>query len=266
MSGTSSLQSISERFIAARLTATPLSDFPGELPATLSDAYAIQDLSIAAWADAVAGWKVGGIPSHLQEKFGESRVSGPIFRRTVHQAGDTVIEIPVFDGGFAAVEGEIVLQTDRDIPPGSLDADSDEVVAAVPSAFIGVELASSPLGAINDLGPPSVISDFGNNAALIVGDPIDDWGPAIAGRTMTVSIDGATIGTAPLAPLEDGAIGAFRFLLKNCAARGITLPKGTFVSTGAVTGVHQASVGATAEVSFEGMRAISLRLAAIEPR
>jgi 2-keto-4-pentenoate hydratase len=41
-----------------------------------------------------------------------------------------------------------------------------------------------------------------------------------------------------------------RFLLENLAARGIRLQPGAWISTGAVTGVHEVRVGQTVVADF----------------
>lgn len=252
---------LSERFLSARRLAEPLADFPGDLPTDLDAAYAVQDRSIVGWPDDVAGWKVGGIPHSFQERFGETRLAGPIFRRSIKVSNGNETPMPAFQGGFAAVEGEIVLKTGESVPPGAVDPDSPAVRDLVSKAFIGVELASSPLAIINELGPLSIISDFGNNGGLLLGDEIADWHSTdISGRSMRTLIDGEEIGSAKLAPLEDGALGALRFLISNCAKRQITLPAGTYISTGAVTGVHSAKVGSSATVAFEGCTPLHLKL------
>ncbi|MEM9837632.1 MAG: 2-keto-4-pentenoate hydratase [Pseudomonadota bacterium] len=264
MADTTFKNPVSERFVTARMKGASLQEFPGELPTTIAEAYAIQDESIRHWPDDVAGWKVGGVPPTYQEQFNATRLAGPIFKSKVSHTDGPAVDIPVFDGGFAAVEGEIVLQIARTVTPGTVDPQSDEVLSLVGAAHFGIEIAASPFIGINDLGPMSIISDFGNNGALIVGQRIDDWATGAAvGRGMRVVVDGEEIGAAKLAPLEDGAIGALRFLLANCEERGITLAEGTYVSTGAVTGVHQASIGAVAEVHFEGTAPIHLTLSAM---
>ncbi len=45
----------------------------------------------------------------------------------------------------------------------------------VSGLHVGIEAAGSPLAAINELGPTVVVSDFGNNAGLLLGPAIPDW-------------------------------------------------------------------------------------------
>ena len=80
-----------------------------------------------------------------------------------------VVERPVFDGGFAAVEAELVIRVGADAPADKTDWTIDEAHRFVGELCIGIEVASSPLATLNDLGPGAVISDFGNNWGIVVG-------------------------------------------------------------------------------------------------
>ena len=51
-------------------------------------------------------------------------------------------------------------------------AEAADLIGAV---HAGIEVASSPLGRINELGPIAVISDFGNNNGLVIGPEIAGW-------------------------------------------------------------------------------------------
>ena len=167
---------VAENFVAARLAARALPDYPGPLPQTLADAYARQDAAIALWPDEIAGWKVGGVPEAWAARLGESRLLGPIFRRHLwHARGDAIVPLPIIPDGFAAVEAEYVFVLATDVPPKRTQWTQAQASGVVAQLRVGVELAGSPLATINQLGPAVVVSDFGNNAGLLVGPPIADW-------------------------------------------------------------------------------------------
>src|SRR5262249_39335122 len=91
---------IPDPFLSARRTAAGLSDYPGDMPSSLDEAYAIQDAAIAAWKKPIIGWKVGRVPPALVEKFGEERLAGPIFASRRATTGGAQIVMPVFEQGF----------------------------------------------------------------------------------------------------------------------------------------------------------------------
>ena len=70
---------IARAFVTARQQATGFSDYPGPIPPSLADGYAIQAEALALVDAPVGGWKVGRVPAPLVERFGADRLAGPIF-------------------------------------------------------------------------------------------------------------------------------------------------------------------------------------------
>jgi 2-keto-4-pentenoate hydratase len=67
---------------------------------------------------------------------------------------------------------------------------------------------------------------------------------------VTTRIDGEVVGTGTASSFPDGAVGAARFLLELMARRGIELRPGQWISSGAVSGVHDARPGQRVEARF----------------
>ncbi|MDP3736480.1 MAG: hypothetical protein Q8R02_03765 [Hyphomonadaceae bacterium] len=243
---------IAARLVSARLDARSLQAFPGVQPATLEQGYLVQEMAIHLWPDTIAGWKIGLVPPPLREKLGSDRVAGPIFLRGVREASGGVVEFPVFDGGFAAVEAEYVFRMGRDAPEGKVNWTDDEAAALVAALHIGVETAGSPMSFINDLGPTVVASDFGNNAGLILGGEVKDWRARLKDLRAKTEIEGKTVGEGAVMGLPGGPIAGLRFLLAHLAERNRPLKAGQYVSSGAVTGVHDIVDGQSATLSFGG--------------
>ena len=245
-------RAIAERLVQARRTASPLAEFPGPIPTDLDTAYAIQSAGISLWPDVVAGWKVGRLAPHWQEKFGEERLIGPIFGASVRSAhAGTPLEFPVYENGFAAVEAEIVFRLMRDAPPAKKTWTAEEAEQLDVALLIGIETAGSPLASINDLGPGAIVSDFGNNAGVILGPEIAQWRRrGSASFACEVWIEGQSVGRAGAASLPGGPLAGLAFALARCARLGRPLQAGDLVSSGAITGIHDIRVGQSARVSF----------------
>jgi 2-keto-4-pentenoate hydratase len=257
---------IAGRFLAARRAASGLESYPGDFPATLEDAYAIQDEAIAAWGRPVVGWKVGRVLPPLSERFGTDRLGGPIFARAVALRGSGPVEMPVFAEGFAAGEAEFLLRIGAVPPEGKTELTLGEAADLIGAVHVGIEIASSPLGAINELGPIAVVSDFGNNNGLVIGAEIADWRDSgFEQWEVATSIDGVEAGRGRASAFPDGAIGAARFLFELMARRGIALEPGQWISSGAVTGVHRAHPGQRVEARFGEGLSVACRLVAAEP-
>lgn len=245
-------ETVAARFVQARLAGRALPGFPGDPPPDLATAYACQDAAIALWPGILTGWKVGYIAPDRRDASGEDRLVGPIFAAALWpQAAGETLDVPVFVGGFAAVEAEYVFRLGADAPAGKTLWTAEEALALVSALHIGIETAGSPLATINVLGPAVVVSDFGNNAGLVLGPEITDWrGRDEAGLLCETFIDGHSVGRGGAASVPGGLGAALAFALGRCARRGLPLRAGMLVSTGAATGIHDILAGQSARIHF----------------
>lgn len=262
---------IARRLVSARLRGEAQRVYPGARPQTLDAGYAIQDAALALWPAPLAGWKVGRIPDDWRARLGEERLVGPIFADAVRHARMGQSEaFPVIRDGFAAVEAEFVFRLGADAPPGRLDWTDDAALALVDELRVGVELAGSPLPRINDQGPAVVVSDFGNNAGLVLGQTVPGWRARIgAGEQAlrcTTEIEGVRVGEGGAGEIVGGLVAALRFALARCARRGLPLRAGQWVSTGAATGIHEILPGQSARVSFPGVDVLDVTAILAMPR
>ncbi|MBS0472831.1 MAG: 2-keto-4-pentenoate hydratase [Proteobacteria bacterium] len=248
--------SVARQFVEARLSGRALAAFPGVLPPDLATGYRYQDAAIALFPDEIVGWKIGRVGPEFEARFGPGRLAGPIFRRQLRHA-DGLTPFPVFAGGFAAIEAEFVFELGSDAPRDKKSWTREQAATLIGALHIGIETAGSPLATINALGPAVVVSDFGNNAGLILGPKIANW-RAIPETEMVCEsfIDGISVGKGAASDLPGGPIEALRFLAEHCAAHGRPLTKGLLISTGAATGIHDIAIGQRGKVDFGALGAI----------
>lgn len=242
-------QAIALSMTSARREAKGLDHYPGPVPASLEDAYRIQDRAIGLWPDRIAGWKLGRIPPPLDAQYGAGRLAGPIFSRAIWSAGPEPISFAVIDGGFAAVEAEYIFEI-GEAASGQRDWSRDDVAHLVSRTMIGVEIAGSPFSGINDHGPAVTISDFGNNAGLILGNEVADWRQRLDSLTCAVSIDGQSVGVGGAHLIPNGPLDSLVVLLGILGRRNLDLEVGQLISTGAATGVHRIHIGQSARADF----------------
>lgn len=251
---------IARAFTDARRAGKALPAFPGEIPVDLVAAYHVQDQAIGLWSDTVVGWKVGYIAAERRDGSGDERLLGPIFKRQLWNDTGGTSDIPVFVGGFGAVEAEYVLELLEDAPAGQLHWSPEQAEALPARLYIGVEVASSPLATINELGPRVVVADFGNNNGLVLGPEIVDWTArdenSLRAETL---IEGEVVGTGGATRLPGGLRAAYAFALSRSALRGRPLRKGDLIATGNATGIHDIEAGQTALVRFAGFGDIACR-------
>ena len=261
------LAAIADSFVSARRQGRALPGFPGTIPDDLVTAYQVQDHAIAHWPDRVVGWKVGFIAPERRDASGDERLLGPIFARQVKLTTGGQESFQVFAGGFGAVEAEYVLRLDADAPADKTHWTPEEAAAVPSTLFTGMEVASSPLATINQLGPRVVVSDFGNNNGLVMGAEIPGWAErSDASLTCTTSIDGRQVGKGGATTLPGGLRAAFAFALSRSARRGRPLKAGDLIATGNATGIHDILPGQQALIEFDGHGSIACVAAAATPK
>jgi 2-keto-4-pentenoate hydratase len=162
----------------------------------------------------------------------------------------------VFTNGFAAVEAELIVRLSANAPANKLDWTIDDATPLIAEICIGVEIASSPLPTLNALGPGAVISDFGNNWGVIVGQPIENW-RAMRQISVSSQIEGVEVGKANVD--VRGALAAVAFALTRAAYRGRPLQRGALISTGMITGVHDIVPGQQSLHQFAGIGEVRCR-------
>jgi 2-keto-4-pentenoate hydratase len=242
---------VAQALLAARVKKTPLTVYPGAIPQTMADAYAIQDAAIALDGRTIGGWKVGRIAADLVARYGDNRLTGPIFTdEIVDGSAGQELFMPVYAAGFAAAEAEVLLCF-GDV--GTRDYDLASVRDCITDVRAGIEIASSPFIEVNRHGPAVTASDYGNNKGLILGPSIPDWRDTdLISMPVEMSIDGAAVGAATMETMLDGPFGSALFLIRTLRGRGILIAPGTWVSAGAITGIHEIRPGQRAEAMFDG--------------
>ena len=244
------MRRIAESFVAARAERRALAEYPGPLPQTLDEAYAIQLEAIGLQGRRVKGWKVARLPPDIAGKWGAERIAGPVFDLWEADGGEPIV--PVFEGGYAAAEAELQLQI-RTIPECKAP-ELEDAIESIGTVAIGIEAAGSPYAGINAHGPAVTVSDFGNNAGLVVGPPTT---PPFD-RKVSSLLNGKLAGEGVAAePFE-----AARFLFDLAARNGLPVSPGQWISAGAITGAHPVAPGDHFEARFGHELAVACRFAA----
>jgi 2-keto-4-pentenoate hydratase len=261
------MNTIAANFVRARRNAVALQQYPGAVPPDAISAYAVQEDAIKLWPDEIAGWKVARVPPNWpagsEGKFPEPRLNGPVFSRNVHVALERLPACPVFAGGFAAVETEIVIRVGRNAPADKTKWSIAESLDYIGSVHIGIEVASSPLATLNALGAGAVISDFGNNWGVVIGKEIAEWRSLVT-IDCEAFIDDKSVGARAVS-MEQGPLDAFAFTLGKCASRGRPLRAGAWITTGMITGVHDIGIGQQSRHVFAGYGEVGCRIVRADP-
>lgn len=250
--------------VQARLSTTPRDTYPGVVPPDLSTAYAVQSSAIEQWPDQLVGFKVGGIAESFRDQYQAEWLAGPVFEKnTFRFKTGELLDFPVFEDGFAAFEPELIFEIQSKAYQAEETWSTDLAKTTIKRLYLGAEIASSPNSNVNALGPGSIISDFGNNGGCILGKelPLSELENVLNLQVETI-IDGESVGLkSPGAP-PSGPLGALAFLLNHFKAHNelYDLPETIFVSSGAITGVHESYVGAIGEMAYKGQETLKVKL------
>jgi 2-keto-4-pentenoate hydratase len=235
--------------IDARRTHRLLAGLPaGTRPASVDDAHAIQQATVTALGDAVAGWKVlspidGQVPR------------GALLRSRVLDSPATV---DAADVPLLGVEAEIAFRFDRALPPSASDYPPDEVRAAV-TAFAAIEVVDSRFADYKGTAVLDRLADCGSNGAFVRGAPLASWRSLdLVHIDVAMTIDGAVVterkgGHASGDPLLPA------IALANALRRTSGVPSGALMTTGTYTGLNYAKPGQTVRVAFAGFEPVTVR-------
>jgi 2-keto-4-pentenoate hydratase len=263
MSTPAAEDAVAAELVAARREGRSLTRFPGVVPASMAEAYQIQELAMSQWQDTLVGWKIGYISADRRAAGDPDRLVGPIWRQQYHQSEEHVspAEVGIFASGFAAVEAELVIQLGQDLPShDGGDWTAEEVADLAQHLLVGIEVASSPIPDINSLGPTVIAADFGNNNGLVLGSVLADW-PGGAPVQLACYIDGQLMGEGTADNLPGGIHHGLATALNILASRGQPVRAGMVFATGAITGIHPIGPGQHCRVEVRGGPSVELRTA-----
>ena len=235
-----------ELLVAARRTGKLLDALPPECrPQTLDDAFLIQDATLAALGETIAGWKVALVDNRV--------VRGAIFASRVFENGAQVKAATV---PLMGIEAEIAFRFERDLPAGK---HSYEDVASAVSAFAAIEIVDSRYKSYPDVSAQERNADFVSNGGFVRGPSAANWRKLdLVNIAVTL-----TIGGQEVVKRNGGHIAGDPLLpavaLANDLPTGIKA--GQFITTGTYTGMTFAKVGQTATAAFAGFGPVEVSFA-----
>jgi 2-keto-4-pentenoate hydratase len=245
---------------AVRLGAPRLAALPGELaPASLADAYAIQDEMIALLGGGVGGWKA----TLFDARHG---ICAPIPANALLASPARLVlaAAPTRNTLTLGIECEVAFNMARELPP--LPAGEvygrDQVLAAVASAHPVIELVTSRFAAQEAVSQLERVADAFMNEALVVGPALTDWRALdVAALPLVLRFDGeqkhAVTGGHPIGDPVKPLV----WIANHLASMGRGLRAGEIVTTGSCAGAYPLGAGHEAVAEFSGLGRVSVRLA-----
>ncbi len=218
----------------AYLAGTPIDGLPDDcVPANAADAVKVQEALLAKFGKAAAGYKAGFTnPPALAKAGPDGPMSGVMFRDFTIGSGGSLKRADVWPGTL--IEAEVAFRMGLPLPVRDAEYSQAEVLDAVDSAIIAIEVAVPRFA--NPLGQPVPFLFAENGAALgfVWGPDIPDWrNRDLKTLDIELSFDGKAVAQGlPLEARCDEAW-ALTWTVNHFRARGTGIEAGDFITTGA---------------------------------
>jgi len=248
--------------IEARRDGSKIDALPGDAePATLADAYAIQDEIIAQFGLPLAGWKVALTNDAAMQRAGASEpAAGPLFAPHIG-ASPAVIDTHV--GSVAGFECEFAFRLATGLPASGAPYDAASVKDAVETMYPAIEVVGLRLGNRPALGVRGTVADHSGNFSVVLGLPDSGWKQRnLAKCGVRYCVDGAQITASDGANVLGNPLNALAWLANHLAARGRELEAGQLIITGAATGPLPAPQGSVVTGDFGPLGVVQVRYGA----
>ena len=258
------VQAAAEQIFRWRTEMTPMTRLAAQLrPADEADAYQIQShlhtKLTAHGFGPVCGHKIGCTTSVMQAYLGIGQpCAGGIFTSAVQGPSATVRAADYLRLG---VECEIAVRLKSDIAPQRAPFDRNNVAPYVDAVMAAMELVDDRYDDYTDFGVASLIADDFFNTGCVLAVPVHDWHDLdLAALTGTMWIDGAEIGRGAGADIMGHPFEALAWIANQWAARGMTLPAGSFVMLGSVVQTQWLKAGNRVRISIDGLGEAALHV------
>ena len=223
------------------------------MPASLADAYATQDATLAQIGP-IGGWKVGAKGPQDEPGCAPLPLAGLL---------PTGVRLTGSAWQLRGIEVEVALRVGRDLdldPNGPIPSPA-ELAAAFDAVLPVIEVVESRLADREGSDPLCQTADLLSHGVLVLGAPSAVLPAQLDLRTLvaTLSFNGQpvaqTVGGNPAADVWH-VVG---WLALHCAQRGQPLRQGQIVTTGSCTGMLSAPAGARVQGLVAGVGVVDVQ-------
>lgn len=200
-------------------------------PRSVEEGYAIQDAIASNHGGDVIGWKIAATSAEGQRHIGVAEpLGGRLFARFCHGDG---ARLPAGGLHMRVAEAEFCFRLARDLPPRSSAYAVDEVMAAVGSLHLAIEVPDSRYEDYARIGAPQLAADDACACFFVLGPEVAGWRPIdLAGHPVVVHKNGAAAQHGSGANVLGDPRIALAWLANDRARRGDGLNAGHVVTTG----------------------------------
>ena len=226
-------------------------------PATMADAYAIQAALNSRLGFKTVGWKLAhSSPAAIKKSNLDGPVPGRVYAQTLQESP---ARYPAGSFHFPRFEPEIAFKLKADLPARGTPYSRDEVLAAVGTAHMAIEIADARFVDPVKTPVPTSTADNMGTGGLVVGPVIADWRKHPF-TTMGIRLragghviaEGAT-GDSRCDPIE-----VLTWAANEMSRRGEGLKAGMVISTGSHTVPTHAAPPTTITAEFDGLGTVEV--------
>ena len=237
---------------------------PGIAPATLDEAYAIQELFAALRAKrrgAAVGYKIALSSAAMRRFVGvESPQAGVIHESTVRQSP---ARIRAADYVGLIVEFEIAVELAEDLPAADAPFFRERVARAVGAVMPAIEIADDRGADYSTLArhPLDLIADNTWNEGVVLGRPAHGWRAIDLAKIRAVAfINGEKVGEGIGAEAMGHPFDAVAWIADHLSSRRHGLWRKDFVITGSLVTSKRVKAGDHVRFELENLGDVELRV------
>ena len=200
-------------------------------PQSLEEGYAIQDAMAALHGGELIGWKIAATSTEGQRHIGVTEpLGGRLFAKFCHPDGARLPGGPLH---MRVAEAEFAFRMARDLPPRANRYTTEEVMGAVGTLHLAIEVPDSRYLDFARVGASQLVADDSCACFFVLGDEAAGWrGIDLAAHPVVGHKNGAVAERGSGANVLGDPRVALAWLANDRAARGEGLKAGQIVTTG----------------------------------
>lgn len=221
-------------------------------PATMAEGYAIQAALHARLGFKTVGWKLAhSSPAAIKKSNLDGPVPGRVYPQTLQQSPARYLARSF---SFPRFEPEFAFKLKTDLPARAKAYSPDEVLAAVDSTHLAIEIADARFADPIATPLPSATADNMGTGGLVVGPAIADW-RKIPFTTVGIRLraGGKVIAEGVRGDPRCDPVTVLTWAANEMSRRSEGLQAGMIVSTGSHTVPTHAPAPTTVTAEFDGL-------------
>src|SRR5215468_987949 len=234
---------------------------PPNNPATIGDAYDIQDKFVALLRNKHGndvGYKVGLTSAAMQTFCGiDHPIAGVVLASRVHRPGASVRRA---DYGRLGLEFEIAVRFKSDVPIKGRPCTAEMIAPHIEGVCAAIELVDDRSADYSNLDVRSLVADNSWNAGIVLSEFLTEW-PDLPGALGRASKDGAPFGEGYGRDILGHPFNSAAWLVTQLNSRGQSLKAGEIVMTGSVMKTVFPEEAASYRFELAGIGVVEARVA-----